>query len=102
MPPNITLLALQPKCPELTPIENVWQFMRDNWLSTRIFTCYTDLIDHCCAAWNNLINRAWTIMSLGLRHGISVLLMGLGMRAAVLSHTSLFLQSVKYDYLTAS
>ena len=50
VPPNITLVALPPKCPELNPVENVWQFMRDNWLSNRIFTSYHDLLDHCCDA----------------------------------------------------
>ena len=68
VPPNITLVALPPKCPELNPVENVWQFMRDNWLSNRIFTSYHDLLDHCCDAWNKLINQPWTIMSVGLRH----------------------------------
>jgi len=71
VPPNITLVALPPKCPELNPVENVWQFMRDNWLSNRIFTSYTDLLDHCCEAWNKLINQPWTIMSVGLRHWAS-------------------------------
>ena len=33
MPPNITIVPLPVKCPELNPVENVWQFMRDNWLS---------------------------------------------------------------------
>ncbi|GAB7551057.1 hypothetical protein NRB_05540 [Novosphingobium sp. 11B] len=33
VPPNITLMPLPPRCPELNPVENVWQFMRDNWLS---------------------------------------------------------------------
>lgn len=37
IPANITLLPLPPKCPELNPVENLWQFMRDNWLSNRIF-----------------------------------------------------------------
>ena len=27
VPPNITLVALPPKCPELNPVENVWQFI---------------------------------------------------------------------------
>ena len=36
VPPNITLLPLPPRCPELNPVENVWQFMRDNWLSNRM------------------------------------------------------------------
>ena len=67
VPPNITLVALPPKCPELNPVENVWQFMRDNWLSNRIFTSYHDLLDHCCDAWNKLTNQPWTIMSIGLR-----------------------------------
>ena len=32
IPDNITLMPLPPKSPELNPVENVWQFMRDNWL----------------------------------------------------------------------
>jgi transposase len=67
VPDNITLVVLPPKCPELNPAENVWQFMRDNWLSNRVFASYTDLVDHCCMAWNKLIERPWTIMSIGLR-----------------------------------
>ena len=34
VPHNITLLPLPPRAPELNPVENVWQFLRDNWLST--------------------------------------------------------------------
>jgi len=30
---NITILPLPPRAPELNPTENLWQFMRDNWLS---------------------------------------------------------------------
>ena len=41
--------------------------MRDNWLSNRVFTSYDNLVDHCCAAWNRLVDAPWTIMSLGLR-----------------------------------
>jgi DDE superfamily endonuclease len=55
VPPNITIIALPPKCPELNPVENVWQFMRDNWLSNRVFKSYDDLVDHCCEAWNKLV-----------------------------------------------
>src|SRR5262249_45730634 len=43
VPANITIIALPPKCPELNPVENVWQFMRDNWLSNRVFKSYDDL-----------------------------------------------------------
>jgi transposase len=29
VPNNISIVPLPPKCPELNPQENVWQFMRD-------------------------------------------------------------------------
>ena len=65
IPDNITVLALPPRSPELNPVENVWQFMRDNWLSNRIFKSYEDIVALCCQAWNNLIDQPWKIMSLG-------------------------------------
>ncbi len=67
VPANITLVPLPPKCPELNPVENLWQFMRDNWLSNRVFTSYKDIVDYCCHAWNSLIDQPWRIMSIGLR-----------------------------------
>ena len=67
IPNNITLLPLPPKSPELNPVENIWQFMRDNWLSNRVFRSYQDILDHCCFAWNALVEQPWTIMSVGLR-----------------------------------
>jgi hypothetical protein len=57
VPLNITLFPLPPKCPELNPVENVWQFLRDNWLSNRIFRSYDDILDHCCEAWNKLVDQ---------------------------------------------
>ena len=67
IPDNITLLPLPAKWPELNPVETIWQFMGDNWLSNRIFTSYNDIVDHCCFAWNQLIDQPWSIMSIGLR-----------------------------------
>jgi len=67
IPANITLLPLPPRAPELNPAENVWQFMRDNWLSNRVFASYDDIVDHCCHAWNKLVEQPWKIMSIGLR-----------------------------------
>lgn len=67
VPPNITLLPIPPRCPELNPVENVWQFMRDNWLSNRIFSSYENIVDHCCDAWNRLVDQPWRIMSIGMR-----------------------------------
>tara|TARA_R110000787_G_scaffold282559_1_gene394496 strand:- start:10389 stop:10892 length:504 start_codon:yes stop_codon:yes gene_type:complete len=67
VPGNITLVPLPPRSPELNPTENIWQFMRDNWLSNRVFKSYSDIIDHCCFAWNQLCDQPWKIMSIGLR-----------------------------------
>jgi transposase len=67
VPDNITIVLFPPRSPELNPVENVWQFMRDNWLSNRVFTSYDDIVDHCCEAWNKLVDRPWNIMSIGMR-----------------------------------
>jgi transposase len=50
VPDNITIVLFPPRSPELNPVANVWQFMRDNWLSNRVFTSYDDIVDHCCEA----------------------------------------------------
>ena len=67
IPNNITLLPLPSRSPELNPVENIWQFMRDNWLSNRIFQSYEDIVALCCEAWNKLIERPWKIISIGMR-----------------------------------
>lgn len=67
IPGNITLVPLPAKSPELNPVENVWQFMRENWLSNRVFASYDDILDHCCHAWNKLVDQPWRITSIGLR-----------------------------------
>ena len=67
VPDNITILPLPAKCPELNPQENIWQFMRDNWLSNRVFTTYDNIVDHCADAWNKPVAQPWRIMTLGMR-----------------------------------
>ena len=67
VPANITVLPLPAKCPELNVMENVWQFMRDNWLSNRVFTDDDDIVSHCCFYWNRLVDQPWRIISIGMR-----------------------------------
>lgn len=67
VPDNITLLHLPPRSPELNPVENVWQFLRQNWLSNRVFENYDDIVAHCCTAWNKLTDEPWRIRSIGNR-----------------------------------
>ena len=85
VPDNITLMPLPPRAPELNPVENIWQFMRDNWLSNRVFTSYENILAICCEAWNDsnpgrssrnpkmgpwvLINANWYELSIRRTHG---------------------------------
>ena len=53
--------------------ENIWQFIRDNWRSNRIFTDQGDIVDQCCNAWNRLTDRPSRLTSIGMRdwvHGL--------------------------------
>ena len=71
VPGNISLLPLPARSPELNPQENIWQFMRQNWLSNRVFKSHDDIVDHCCFAWNKLIDQPWKIMSIARRDWVS-------------------------------
>ena len=67
VPSNITLIFLPSRSPELNPVENIWQFMRANWLSNRIFETYQDIINAACDAWLKLVNLPNSIKSIGMR-----------------------------------
>ena len=68
MPKNITLILLPSRSPELNPVENVWQYLRANWLSNRVFETYDDIVDAACDAWNRLIALPTVITSVGSRN----------------------------------
>ena len=55
------------RAPELNPVENVWQFLRGNWLSNLVFETYDDIIDAACDAWRKLIAEPEIITSIGMR-----------------------------------
>ena len=55
LPHNISLLHLPAYSPELNPVENIWQFLRQNFLSNRVYDSYDAIVDTCCAAWSALI-----------------------------------------------
>ena len=67
VPENITIILLPSRSPELNPVENVWQYMRQNWLSTLVFDTYDDILDAGCTAWNKLVAKPETITSIGMR-----------------------------------
>jgi len=67
VPPNISLLHLPPYSPELNPVENVWQYLRQNQLSNRVFDSYDAIVDACCDAWNALVNEPGRIQTIAMR-----------------------------------
>src|SRR5262249_39980082 len=72
VPNNISLVPLPPRAPALNGQENIWQVMPQNWLSNRIFKSFDDIVDHCCYAWNTLIDQPWKIMSIARRDWAAV------------------------------
>lgn len=67
VPDNITLLHLPPYSPELNPVENIWQYLRQNQLSNRVFEGYTAIVDACCEAWMALMSCPDQIRSIADR-----------------------------------
>jgi transposase len=54
VPPSVTLVPLPSYSPELNPVERVWLYLRERFLSLRVFADYRAIVDACCAAWNRL------------------------------------------------
>jgi DDE superfamily endonuclease len=67
MPKNITPIFLPARAPELNPQENIWQYMRGNWLSNTVFETCDAIIDTACEAWNRLTAAPDVINSTGMR-----------------------------------
>ena len=67
LPKNLTIILLPSRSPELNPVENIWQYLRQNWLSNRVFEDYDAIIDAGCEAWNRLIAEPQNIRSIGMR-----------------------------------
>jgi hypothetical protein len=55
LPRNLTLLSLPRYSPELNPVENVWEYLRQNQLSLRVWPDYPAIVATCCTAWNALM-----------------------------------------------
>jgi transposase len=54
VPDNITLVPPPAYSPELNPVERVWLYLRERFLSHRALDGYTALPDAACRAWNAL------------------------------------------------
>ena len=67
MPENITPIFLPSRAPELNPVENVWRYLRQNWLSNTVFENYHAIVDAACKAWRNLTADPDRITSIAMR-----------------------------------
>jgi len=67
VPDNITLMSLPPYAPELNPMENVWDYLRGNKLSSLVWDGYYAMLNACEDAWNFLANDPDRIVSIGTR-----------------------------------
>ena len=71
VPKNLTLLKLPPSSPELNAQENIWEYLRQNYLAGQIFETYDDIVDACCHAWNKLLAEPNRIHSIASRDWFS-------------------------------
>ena len=67
VPANLTLVRLPPYSPELNPVENVWDYLRENQLSLRVWPDQAAVVESCCAAWNALMRLPERITSITTR-----------------------------------
>ena len=64
VPDNVTLVILPPYSPNLNPVERVWLYLRERFLSLRVFEDTAAIIDACCTAWNALTDEPDRLRSL--------------------------------------
>ena len=72
LPGNIVLLHLPPYAPELNPMENVWDYLRANKLSTGVWDSYEAILNACANAWNWFVTDAERVRSIGTRSWATV------------------------------
>ncbi|MEL4409392.1 transposase, partial [Shewanella algae] len=69
---NLTLIKLPAYSPELNPMEQVWQWLRQHCLSNRVFDCYEQIVEQVSRAWNTFIEDTGRVKSLCSRDWINL------------------------------
>ena len=64
VPENITLVPLPPYSPECNPVERIWLYLREKFLSLQVFPDQAAIVEACCDAWNRLIAETNRIKTL--------------------------------------
>ena len=64
VPANITLVPLPPYSPELNPVERVWLYLKERFLSVRLLNDYKAIVTAASRAWKRLCRQAGRLTSL--------------------------------------
>ena len=71
-PKNVTPILLPSRSPELNPVEQVWQYLRANWLAISVFDDYPAIVEACCKAWNRFADQPDIVSSITSRQWAAV------------------------------
>ena len=72
VPDNMTIVYLPSYSPECNPHENVWEYLKNNYLSNRVYKDLDHLMEACCKAWNGLCSESGRINSIGMRRWATI------------------------------
>ena len=64
IPENLTPIFLPPYSPELNAIERLWLYLKERFLSHRLWDDYDAIVDSVCRAWQRATGEAGRIKSL--------------------------------------
>lgn len=64
IPACMTLIPLPPRSPELNPVERLWLYLKQKYLSFRVLDDYDAIEDAICKAWQKLIAETGRLKSL--------------------------------------
>lgn len=64
IPDCITLVPLPASSPELNPVERIWEYLKERFLSHRLLDDYEAIVDAAEAAWKKLISETGRLASL--------------------------------------
>ena len=72
IPRNITLISLPPYAPELNAMEQIWQWIKNHFLSNQCYGVYEDIVNKACYAWNQLSENVNLVKSIIYRDWINI------------------------------
>ncbi len=72
IPSNITLVPLPPYAPELNAMEQIWQWIKNHFLSNQCYGVYEDIVANACYAWNQLSKNVTLVKSIMYREWINI------------------------------